>query len=119
MIRILPQSKGDILGVQASDKLSTSDYRDIWIPKLKEIITEHGKVRALLYLDETFQGWEPAAMLYDAQFGITHANDFDKIAIVGGPEWIEWAVKLLGHFIKGKIKTFPGGHLEDAWNWIK
>ena len=80
------------MGVQANDKLSVSDYRDIWLPKLSELIAEHGKVRTLLYLDETFQGWEPAALLNDVQFWITHTNDFDKIAIVGCPEWIEWAV---------------------------
>ncbi len=119
MIRILPNSEGCILGVQASEKLTDSDYRDIWIPKLEALIESHGKVRALLYMDETFKGWEPAAIFDDAQFGLRHAGDFEKIAIIGGPEWIESGTKLLRYFIKGKIKVFQRGELDDAWNWIK
>lgn len=119
MIRILAESNNNVLGVQASAKLTDSDYRKIWIPELEKIISDYGTVRALLYMDETFEGWEASALWDDAQFGLQHANEFDKIAIVGGPDWVAWSVKLLGHFIKGEIRTFPSDQLDEAWSWVK
>ena len=119
MIRILPESNGNVLGVQASAKLTDADYRTIWIPELERIINEHGTVRVLLYMDETFAGWEVNALWDDAQFGLKHANEFDKIAIVGGPDWVAWSVRLLANFIKGEIRTFPNDQLDQAWGWVK
>ena len=119
MIRILPESSGNVLGVQASAKLTDADYRTIWIPELERLIDAHGSVRVLFYMDETFSGWEVSALWEDAQFGLKHASAFDKIAIVGGPEWGAWSVKLLGHFIKGEIRSFANNQLDEAWSWVK
>jgi hypothetical protein len=119
MITILPESEGNILGVQASDKLTDPDYRDIWIPKLLELIEKYGNVRALIYLDDTFRGWEVAALFDDAKIGIQHGNEFEKIAVVGGPEWVGWSIKMFAHFMKGEVRVFPGEELKAAWNWIK
>ena len=53
----------------------------------------------------------------DASFGYQHKNDFEKIAIVGGPTWVEWASKLGAHFMPGQIKSFSSEYLMDAINW--
>jgi hypothetical protein len=119
MMRVLPESEGNILGVQASGKMTEADYNETWIPKLKEIVQTHGSVRALLYMDETFDGWGLAALWEDAKFGLKQADDFEKIAVVGGPDWVRNAVKLFGGFMKGDIKSFAGNELGEAWSWIK
>jgi hypothetical protein len=119
MIRVLPESAGNVLGVQASGKMSDSDYKDFWIPKLKDIIETHGSVRALLYMDETFDGWGLGAMWEDAKFGQRQADDFEKIAVVGGPDWMRNTVGMFANFMKGEIKCFTGDKLDEAWSWIK
>ena len=48
MIKVLPESKGNILVFRAVAKLTDQDYKDVLIPRLESIIREHGKARLLL-----------------------------------------------------------------------
>jgi hypothetical protein len=119
MIKILPETSGDLLAVKASNKLTDADYQETFIPKLEEIIKQYGKGRILLIFDDNFKGWEPKALWDDARFGIKHMNDFEKIALVGGKKWVEWGVKIFAHLMKGEVKTFDGAQQESAQEWVK
>lgn len=119
MIEILPESAGNILGVKATGQLTDEDYKKTFIPALEKVLKESGKVKALFYMDPDFKGWDLHAMWDDAKFGVKHKDDFEKIAVVGGKKWIDWAVKLDAHFMKGEVKTFSGTELEQAWTWVK
>ena len=119
MIEILPESEGNVLGIRAEDKITDSDYREIFIPQLTKIIEEHGKARVLYYMDSSVTGFEMGAMWQDASFGVKHRNDFDKVAVVGGPRFVEWGTKIAAHFIGGEIKTYGDDQLQEAWSWVK
>jgi len=119
MITILPESESNILGVRATAQLTDADYTDVWIPALEAIIDKYGKARAFLYMDAEFEGWEASALWDDAKFGLKHNDDFEKIAIVGGPGWVRWSIKLLIPFLKCQVKMFRDSELENAWDWIK
>jgi hypothetical protein len=119
MIEVLPESHANILGVKALDKLTDLDYKDVLIPKLEQILSQHGKARILFDMGEEFHGWELAAAWDDAKFGIKHRNDFEKCAVVGGPKWVEWATKLGALLMNGEVKTFPSNQLKDAWEWVQ
>ena len=45
MIEVLPESRGNILGIRASGKLTDADYKDVLIPYLEKIIGEQGMAR--------------------------------------------------------------------------
>ena len=119
MVEFLPESAGNIIGVRISGKLTDQDYKEILIPRMDELVKEYEKVRCLLYMDEGFTGWEPAAMSDDAAFMMKHKESMEKIAVVGGPKWIEWGSKIIGLLIKGELESFHGDQLEEAWTWIK
>lgn len=119
MIKILEESHDDILGVEASEKLTASDYEEIWVPSLNELINKYGKVSALLYMDEDFKGWETQAILDDAKFGFKHCKAFKKIALVGGPSYVSAGVKVFSVFLKFEIKCFDQDELEEAWEWLE
>ena len=119
MIEILPKSHGNILGVKGMGKLTELDYKDVLIPKLEGIIKEHGKARCLFSMGVDFEGWELNAAWDDAKFGIQHRSDFEKVAVVGGPLWMEWGTKIGSLFMSGEVKTFSKDQLEEAWNWIQ
>ncbi|NDV26586.1 STAS/SEC14 domain-containing protein [Desulfovibrio sp. JC010] len=118
MITIMKESSGPMLAVQATGKLSGDDYTEVWIPALREAIEKHNKCSCLLYMDENFEGWELKAMWEDASFGFAHRNDFDKLAVVGGPDWVEWGTKVAGKFMQGEVKTYPAEELVEALNWV-
>jgi hypothetical protein len=119
MIEILPQSEGRTLGARLTGKVTDEDYEKVFLPALETVIKEHGKVRCVYFMDAGFQGWKLGAMWDDAKFGIKHKNDFEKIAVIGGPKWAEWATKLASHLMSGEVKTYTIDQLDEAWSWIK
>ena len=118
MIEVLPQSEGNLLVVKATKKLTDQDYKDVLIPRLEAVIREHGKVRFLMDLSDDFHGWEAHAVWDDAQFGLAHRSDFTKMAVIGGPRWVEWGLKIGGWLMEGEIRSFPTEKRDDAFAWI-
>jgi hypothetical protein len=118
MIEFMRESKGNVIGVRAGGKLTRKDYEEVLIPKLEQLFKEHAKLDALIHLEDDFAGWDLAAAWDDASYGILHRADFEKIAVVGGPSWIEWCIKLFSFLMKGEIRVFPADKLDDAWKWI-
>ncbi len=119
MIKVLPESEGNILVLRAEGRLTDQDYKEVLIPRLESIIREHGKARLLLDMGDEFRGWEGAALWDDARFGLAHRRDFEKMAVIGGPKWIEWGVKLAAMVMSGEIRNFSPNEREEALMWIK
>ena len=119
MIQVMPRSSDRVLGLQASGKLTDADYQDVFIPRLNESLTLHGKLRFLFYLDETFEGWELKAVWDDASWGIKHKNHFVKLGVVGGPKWVEWGLRAGAHMVDAEVKVFGIDELETAWEWVQ
>ena len=118
MIEVV-ESKAKVLWLRASGKLTGQDYEEVLIPRLEEAIRDHGKVRLLFHLDQDFQGWELGAMWDDAKFGLQHRRDFDKIAVVGGPRWVDAVVKIFVPLMEGEVRTMLPEQLAEAWEWIQ
>jgi len=119
MITIRPESEYNILVIEASAKLTAKDYEELFIPKLDQLIQQFGKIRLVFYLNETFDGWELGAMWDDAKFGLKHKNDFERIAMVGGPRWLAGLTTMSAHFLHGELKAFEVTALEEAVAWVK
>lgn len=119
MISISAESNGNILVLEALSKLTDRDYKEILIPRLEAIIREHGKARVLFDMGNEFHGWEPAAAWDDARFGLAHRSDFEKMGIVGGPQWVGWGLKLGALLMSGEIKSFTREQQAEALEWIK
>ncbi len=119
MIEIMPETKGSILAIKATEKLTTRDYEEVLIPKIDQLIRVFGKIKVVIYLADNFTGWEIGAAWDDAKFGLQHRNDFEKIAVVGGPKWVEWATRIGAYFIDGDVKTYEASDLQAAISWAK
>ena len=119
MIEIMPESEGNVLAIKATEKLTVKDYEEVFIPALNDLIRKFDKCRVLMYLAEGFHGWELGAAWDDAEFGMKHSKDFDKIALAGGPKWVSWCTKLAAHFIKGQVEVYDADKLQEAIAWIK
>lgn len=119
MVKVLPGSDGNLLGIQVSEKLTAQDYEEVMVPQLVERINQYGKARFLCYIDETFAGTELGAMLDDAKFFFKYKNDLEKVAVVGASGWVQVMAKLFSQFLEGEMKSFAGEQLAAAWEWIK
>ena len=119
MIEIMPETEGNVLVVKATEKLTAGDYEEAFIPKINQLIEEYGKVRVVVLLAENFSGWEIGAAWDDAAFGIQHRNDFEKMAVVGGPKWVQWATKISFNFMDGQVAVYDIPELQSAVAWVK
>ncbi|MDD5462511.1 MAG: STAS/SEC14 domain-containing protein [Methylococcales bacterium] len=84
----MQETEGRAFVVKATESLTSQDYENVLIPQLKQLIDKYGKIRAVLYLDENFTGWEPGAAWDDAVFDIQHRNNFEKLAVVSDKKWV-------------------------------
>jgi hypothetical protein len=109
MITVMPPSHDNVLGVQATGKVTDQDYLTVLIPQLEEVLKKYGKVRFLYYLDENFLGWELGAMWEDAKFGLRHKDDCEKVAVVGGA-----TMGGLGHQTLQPLHGRPGEDLSPG-----
>ncbi len=119
MFEFLPESAGNVVGIRVSGKLTDADYKQVLIPRLQALFSQHGKLKLLFHMASSFEGWDLSAAWADASYGLEHRADFDKLAVVGGPTWVELCIKLSGFLMKGEIKLFPAEELESAWAWLK
>ena len=119
MLQIMPESEGKIIGLRVAGKLTDRDYKEILIPSLEALINQHGKVRLLCCLDEEFLGMEAGAMWDDAKFFLPHKNDFEKMAMVGGPKWMQLGLKAFAPLMQGEARVFAAEELWEAWEWIR
>lgn len=118
MLQVMPESQGNIIGFRVAGKLTDRDYQDILIPNLEALMHQHGKIRLLCCLDEEFAGMEAGAMWDDAKFFLPHKDDFEKMAMVGGPKWMQLGLKLFAPLMQGEARVFAAEELSEAWEWI-
>jgi len=119
MIEFMPESNGNVLGIKATGKLTDADYEQHLIPKLNAMFGKFGKLRIVLHMGDEFEGWDLEAAWDDAAFGLKHRSDFEKLALVGAPSWVEWCVKFSGFLMSGEISFFAPNQLEEAWTWVR
>ena len=117
MIQILEQTQGNIIATRATEKLTEADYDKI-LPLVKNLITQHQKIRWYFELDD-FEGWDSKALWEDIKFDVSHANDFEKVAIVGEKKWEEWMTQGMKPFTSADVKYFDTTKKKEAKNWIK
>ncbi len=117
-IKVLPESKDNILILSVSGKLTDKDYKEVLIPHLESIIRKYGKARLLLDMGDKFYGWEAKALWDDAYFGLRHRNDFEKMGVIGAPKWFEWGLKIASLMIGGELKSFRPNERKLAFLWI-
>jgi hypothetical protein len=118
MIKVMDGSTGNVLGLRVTGRLHAADY-DALLPKLEDRFREHGKLRVLFYADDGFEGWDLKAAWDDTALGFAHASDFERLALVGAPDWVVWCVRLSAFLFKGEVRIFPREALGDAWAWVR
>ena len=118
MIEILPGSHDNVLGIKASGKVTDADYKNVIIPALDDLLSRYDKANFVYYLSDEFKGFELGAMWDDLKYAGGHHDKFDKIALVGGPKWVEWTSKVCGHIVNTELKTFDDAEINAAWDWV-
>lgn len=116
MIEII-QHDTNLLHVRLSGKLTTSDY-EYFGPAVEKIIEEHGKIRALVHMED-FHGWTAGALWQDVKFDAKHFNDLERIAFVGDKAWEKGMSVFCKPFTTAKVRYFDQSEREEALTWVQ
>ena len=117
MIRVLTDLPPDVLGVEATGKVTDDDYEKVLIPTIQEHRKAHEKIRFVYVMGEDFDGWTLGAMWDDAKLGLRDARAWEKIALVSDEDWVEHTVKAFGWMVPGEVRVFELDDLDDALAW--
>jgi len=117
-VSILPQSKGNIIGIDAVGKVYPEDYEELLRPAFLKAIDEYGSIR-LLFRADKFQGWSnPLSLLQDAKTMLQVRSHLDKVATVTSPGWKQHLTRISAPFIKGEARAFNLDDEDKAWQWL-
>ncbi|REK15850.1 MAG: STAS/SEC14 domain-containing protein [Planctomycetota bacterium] len=116
MLTLNETAGGKVLEIKLSGKLSKEDYQH-FVPKVEELIKQHGKVRILMQMHD-FHGWEAAALWEDIKFDVKHFSDIERLAMVGDSKWEAGMAAFCKPFTTAKVQYFDEAKLTEAQAWI-
>ena len=117
MIDELNVKEGKIIYSRVSGTLTKEDIKKLH-PFVHSILEKGMKVR--WYFEMTnFEGWDLEGFWEDVKMDASHANDYEKIAMVGDKKWEDLLSKSMKPFTRAEVKFFDLNNKEIAWQWIR
>lgn len=116
MLQILEITKDNLIATKAEGKLTEKDVGKVH-PLIHNILNTGKKVRWYFEMVD-FTGWETTAFWKDMKMDMKHANDYEKIAMVGEKKWQDWMAQFMEPFTSAEVKYFDVSQKEEALNWI-
>jgi hypothetical protein len=105
--------------IKAVGKLTHEDY-ETFVPSFEQLLKniKEPKVKVLADLSE-FEGWEMQAAWDDLKFGLSHNNDFEKIAVAGHSDLYKYGVKISNWFTPYEMHYFEDINKAKEWLEVK
>lgn len=116
MIEILTSNHDNTVAINMSGELTAKDYGPV-VNLLEDKIREHGKINLYCEIGE-LEEVEPGAIWKDLKFDARHFNDFDRVAMVGDKQWLEWGAKFAKPFTSAEVKYFDKSEKTEAMQWV-
>lgn len=64
------------------------------------------------------RGIDPITLWKDANFGLSHIDDFTHIAVVAEPTWMQTIAGAVDSVLSAKVKAFDSSQIEQAREWL-
>jgi hypothetical protein len=118
MLKRIIDLPGNVLGIEASGKVTAEDYQTVLVPELEAKLQKIKKIHLLYVFSDSFDGYTSAAAWQDAKVGLTHLTQFDRIAVVTDVDWIRNSAKVFGFAMPGEVHVFAIDKLREAREWV-
>ncbi|GAB3822397.1 hypothetical protein GCM10028895_26830 [Pontibacter rugosus] len=119
MLRILPETKENLLAVQISKELRVADF-DQYRNLLRDLMGKYKEAR-LYYemIDLDLTDVSAVAAVENGMFDVVHGLDYGRVAMVGEKKWQEWAANLISPVKKKGVRFFDLAEKEQAMAWVQ
>jgi hypothetical protein len=125
MIKVLAETKGDILGVEIVEAYTKEDFAEFVQAFEQAVKDSAGKVNLLVRIDKLkFRDIEFKAFVRDSRYALEHIGQLGRVAIVGSSKLEKFMVSvdnlIFGNQEKGLVeKYFDASELDQAWAFVR
>ena len=116
MIEQLDQLPDNVLGFTARGEIQASDYRDVLLPAIRQVLERGDDLRVVLVFDR-WDGMSGGAMWQDLKMGAGHLTRWKRIALVTDVDWMARVTHLFGWMTPGELEHFPLAERDAAVAW--
>lgn len=116
MIEYRNNPTSNIVELIVEGKITEVDL-DRVITQMKLDIGRHGKLRLFEEI-RSFEGIDPIALWKDAQFGLSHVDDFTHVAVIAEAEWVRTISAAADNILSAQVKAFEPSQIEAARTWL-
>ena len=109
---------GDIITVKIFDRMIDRRTRELSQMLQQSIAATGGKIRLLLSIETQLPASSPGALFENLHFVKLHAEQIDRMAIVGVKAWERTSVALFGLFGGVEIEYFDRSETAEAVKWL-
>lgn len=117
MIRILNNTKEDLIALEAEGKIVKEDYEN-FLPLLDEMVKKHEKIKAYIEVKE-LDGVTLPALWEEIKGDVKYFDNFNRVAVVGEAKWKETATKAANILPHVEAKYFDISEKQKAKEWIE
>ena len=110
---------GPIVSIRFFDRMLDRQTRQLSAMLQRSIAEAGGRVRLLLAIEAEVYGRSPESLFESLQFIKLHADQIDRIAIVGRKSWERTYVGLFGLFSGTEIDYFDRSDAVNAIRWLQ
>ena len=118
MISQMSGMPSNVLGFEASGRVTGDDYKDVVGPAVDRALETYDKVNVLYQLGPEFEGFDIGAFVEDAKVGLGHLTHWGNVALVTDKRWMRESLKVFGHVIPGKFEAFSSDEFEEAKDFV-
>ncbi len=119
MITRIPDLPENIVGLEASEQITSQDYETVVLPEIKKMADTNQKIRVLYQFDPSFSGFTFGAMWEDLKLGLSYFRKWEKIAVISDVLWLAIFTRMMGILMPCKVKVFDNKSVSAAKRWIK
>ena len=118
MIQLLPDMPKNVIGLEASGKVTREDYQATVLPQIEQKQRDFDKIRLMYVLGNDFDGYSAGAVWEDASLAFKKPGSWERIAVVSDNEWLGRAMALFSWMMPGEVKLFPISEERQAREWV-
>jgi len=119
MMEVTQGSTSDQLEVRLTGTVTGDEYDTTLTPAVEAALAENDRIRALILVDEEFEGFDLGAVWADTKLGVSHWSGFDRLALVTDKGWLTSAARMMGALAPCPVQVFSLSQAEDARRWLR
>ncbi len=110
---VVIEQERDLLRVHVYGEMTIDDFREFEDAVMRELDDYEGV--DLLFDLGNMTGFTLDVALEEMRFSKAHKQDYRRIAVVTGEQWLAWVTWLAGRFVDADLQQFPDQETATAW----